>query len=307
MDDDKLHFRLGSAVDCLLTTPETWNDTFASITVSRPSGYMPTFIGALPKGLKATSNKELYREAYEKAGYRMNIDTVISRLWGIPENNEFYEAISSIKEGMVVLSKDELEQVTKIVECLRGNPFVHPYFYKTNVAHEIHKQVAIYFEYEDLECKALLDGYLINHDTKEIIPYDLKTTSKSVYAFEEAYLQWGYYRQCSFYELALKSKQSPIKELLDDGYTLQDYLFIVAETKPTSSSPAIIYQTSFYDRRRGLDGGYVGKRYYPGINNLISDYKWHLKEDNWEMPPQLWTSKGVRQLRVFESHSECET
>ena len=160
-------------------------------------------------------------------------------------------------------------------------------------------QIPIYFNYKGIECKALLDGILIDHHDKTIEPFDLKTTSKSVFDFTDSFLQYGYYRQCAFYEQALLSDESPIKHLLDEGYKLLDYIFIVTETNVKSTRPAVIYKTTELDRLVGLKGGLSKGRHYPGVDNLLSDYIWHTQNDYWDMPKFLLESRGIITLNIF--------
>ena len=210
----------------------------------------------------------------------------------------------NIAENVTILSKDEYESVLKAQELILANEFLYKYFKKTSIELEIMQQIPIYFEYKGEKCKALLDGLLIDHKNKTIEPYDLKTTGKSVYDFPQSYLMYGYYRQCALYELALYSDASPVKEYLDAGYKMLDYLFIVVETKKSSSHPAIIYVTDERDREVGLDGGYIGKKYYKGINQLIDEYKFHRDNNYWDLPMDLLENQGRIQLNIFDEFIE---
>lgn len=140
---------------------------------------------------------------------------------------------------------------------------------------------------------------LVDHKNKTIQPFDLKTTGKSVNEFPQSFLDWGYYRQCAFYETALYSPESPYRDLIDEGYQVLDYLFIVTETTPKSTRAAIIYETSKQDREAGLKGAYLDNRYYPGIDSLIEDFKWHAKYQIWDMPRTLYESEGKVKLNIF--------
>ena len=72
-DDDKKHFRIGSALDSILTDPERFPEEFCVSYESRPGGLMGVFIDKLPSNLTEESDIELYREAYTKAGYKAKI------------------------------------------------------------------------------------------------------------------------------------------------------------------------------------------------------------------------------------------
>lgn len=184
----------------------------------------------------------------------------------------------------------------KCVDTIRANEFVRKYFVNTDPDKELLHQVPIYFDYildeQVHECKALLDGILIDHKARTIQPFDLKTTGKSVWEFSSSFLHFGYYRQCAFYEEALYSTTSPVRKLLDEGYEMLDFIFIPVETKSDSYNPALIYRTSPSERYCGLNGCSLGERYYPGINDLIRAYKWHTDNDYWELPKSVYDSGG---------------
>ena len=249
------------------------------VDVNRPFGLMGKFIDNLPKDLSIISEESRYQEAWDKSGYKMKLSKIIEKFWENEEHIKYYKLTRNISDNKIVLSKDEFDSVTKARELIYANSFIHKYFFNLGSHIELLHQVPIYFTYLEEKCKALLDGVLINHRTRTIEPFDLKTTGKSVYDFPSSYMQFGYYRQCAFYELALKSEDSPVKKYIDEGYEILDFVFIVVESKVTSSHPAIIYVSSQKDRECGISGGVVGKRRYKGINQLIEEYK-YCKENN---------------------------
>jgi len=89
-DEDKVHLRLGSAVDCLLTTPDKWDDLFIVGDVYKPYGMMYKFIVHLPAGLDPESPLDLYEEAYQKAGYKKSLGWVVEQLWSNEKNSAYY-------------------------------------------------------------------------------------------------------------------------------------------------------------------------------------------------------------------------
>ncbi len=270
------------------------------IDVVKPSAIMGKFITALPKGLTPYSSVDEYKYAYDKSGYKMPIDWVIANFWKTADAVAYYQASSNKDSGKTLLTKDMMEGVMKAKELLLANEFTYPYFYNSRVETELMHQLPIYFKYKGFECKALLDGVLIDHKEKTLEPFDLKTTGKSVWEFRDSFLNFGYYRQCAFYEQALLSEESPVKPLLDEGYKLLDYLFIVSETNVKSTRPAVMYRTSKQDRIAGLNGGEINGVKYPGIHSLIEDYSWHTHNNYWEMPRALFLNGGVEDLNIFK-------
>lgn len=286
-------------MDCLLTSPERWEYDFVSIDAKRPYGLLGKFIDKLPTGLTVESDISNYEEAYTDSGYKMWIDKVVDKFWQNEEAVKYYKLTKDLGDGITVLSSDEYETVQKTHELIMANEFIKPYFIQDDPNIELLHQVPIFFRYMDEDCKALLDGIKVNHSAKTIEPFDLKT-SRAVYDFGISFLQYGYYRQAAFYEIAIHSEESPVKHLIDAGYEVKDFVFIVVENKISSSHPAIIYETTNDDRTCGVHGGWIGLKYYKGINELIEAYKYHREHDYWDLPLDLLKNKGRIVLNVFD-------
>lgn len=290
--------RIGSALDCLLTDPDRWDSEFIVLDIEQPTGKIGKFVSSLPPGITKQSPLEDFQAAYEIADYNRSLEWVVDFFWKTPEAHSYYNS-KQISEGKKLLSVSEYLGVMKAKESIMENDFTSRYFFPQFVQHELLHQTPIYFNYENVECKALLDGILIDHKEQTIQPFDLKTTGKSVYEFRESFLFFGYYRQAAFYEVALKTPESPISSYLKRGYKLNDFIFIVVESSKDSLNPAIIYQTTPFDRYCGLYGGVINKKTYKGVNRLIEEYLFYSENNLWDLPKDLLESQGRLVLDVF--------
>lgn len=292
-EDEKIHFVKGAALDCLLTDPDRWDKDFMRVDGTRPTGLLGKFVNALPPGLSRFSALEEYREAYEAAGYKKSLLWVVDNFWNSPEVVEYYLAKNGDEvDGRILITNEIYDSVKRGKDLLLG--FQHTREYLVSAVHnELQFQIPIYFRYRGQDCKALLDGLLIDHRDRTIKPYDIKTIGKPVTTFPSSFLEYGYYRQAAFYEVALMSEESPIKDLLEDGYRLDDFRFLVTEVYYKATRAPIIFETSQADRRKGIEGGRVNNIQYQGIDNLLDDYVWHTTNDLWEMPRSLYESNGV--------------
>lgn len=295
-NDDKPYFRIGSAVDCLLTDAERFDKDFEVVDIVRPPEAMVKFIHNLPKGLSQLSSPEDYKAAYEASGYKISLDKIIEKLWMVPQNKLYYEYLSRDRE---IITRDEYDKIITIRNTVLNNETTRGYFIPQSLTIELLHQVPIYFTYKSVECKSLLDGIKIDHEHRTIEPFDLKTTSRSVYEFQGSFVTYNYYRQSAFYDLAVRSESSPVKIYLDEGYQLLDFVFIVAETRLDTYNPPIIYVTSKYTRHLGLSGGVdrFGKKIM-GIDNLIDQYVYCKDNDYWELPIALKESNLRVQLEL---------
>lgn len=295
-DEEKRYFRIGSAVDCLLTDPDSFDSEFVISDVKRPSGLMGPFVDALPKNITEESPIEDYQVAYDKSGYKSKIDTVISKFWSNPEFFAYYK--QKQETDKILLSKDEYDEVKYAIENIVFSKYTHEYFvntYDDNKKIERIFQKPIFFYYNKIECKALLDGILINHTDKTIQPFDLKTTMDA-YEFEKSFYLFSYFRQCAFYHMALQYMiQNEEEYLYLQEYKILPFKFIVSPKK--ENHPALIYEVSEEILNKGLDGAYYQGKFYPGLLKLLDDYNWHVSNNYWLTRRDIYENDYVIKLK----------
>ena len=115
-------------------------------------------------------------------------DTVVNKI--LAEGSAYLEKLKLEETGKVLVSNQEMNQLHHI--CARIKEVLTWNFYKEGFlgevimtpAHgepgddvEILNECAIAFEYNDIECKSLIDILLVNHTRKTISIVDLKTTN----------------------------------------------------------------------------------------------------------------------------------
>ena len=64
LEEDSVSLRVGSALDCLLTSPSRWDADFRVLNVNKPYGLMGKFVENLPAGIKIDSPPLVFEEAY---------------------------------------------------------------------------------------------------------------------------------------------------------------------------------------------------------------------------------------------------
>lgn len=308
-DEDSTYLRMGSAVDCLLTQPDKWEEEFYVMEHDRPQGLMGKFVESLPLGLSIASLHDSYQEAYEASGYKVPIERVINWFWSNDSAVNYYNQRNEVlTKDVIILDKTEYERVSNAVSLIKENPYTLWYFLGDEPHIERLLQLDIYFEIKGVECKALLDGVVIDHKNKTIQPFDLKTTSKGVFSFENSFVSYGYFRQAAMYTEALHSyiKDRSLYDPDIEQYTLLPFKFIVVDSRQNSTSPALIYNTTNNDITVGLYGGKLkhSDTTVKGVYQLIDDYLWHTKEDKWLLPREIYESKGEVPLNVFYENSK---
>lgn len=224
---------------------------------------------------------------------------MIKRFWETPDAVTYYQENNGTSDK-ILLPRDEYDSALKAVELIKVSPYVASYFVNHRATQQLLHQVPICFELEGAEFKALLDGIKIDHEERTIEPFDLKTIGKSIYEFPSNYINFGYYTQAALYDYAIRTPQSPVFNLIDEGYTVKDFIFIVVETKNSSTNPAVIYTTSQHERNCGLEGGFINGKYYKGVYQLLEDYLWHERTNEWTYPREVYKNAGRIPLSLFQ-------
>lgn len=323
-DDEKRHFRIGSAIDTILTEGmDAFRKDFYVAPKKRPSGMMGIFIDNLPLDIDDESPEEAYQKAYEIAGYKWPITSVIDSLWKNDDNKSYFLA-RKLSDEKTVLTYDEFEEVMHAQKELLNSPFTRDYFINNDPDIEIITQVPIYFEMDGIECKALPDLIKINHKKKTITIPDVKTIGKPISRFKYSFMDYGYYLQAAWYTKALEELINmnnwktvgnmviPQKAWVHErnyelnerfsklsGYRITNFEFVVTETKPFYQNPAQIFEVSEEQLLRGWTGGTYNNKYYEGINDLWKAYNWHIEHDYWDMSMDLYLNQGRTTLNLM--------
>ena len=305
--EDKRHFRIGAALDCLLTDPDRWTKDFFIFNLNKPSGNMGIFIDNLPLFALNEENEpihnekmeviafkrdlSLYQEAYKKAKYKLPIGTIVQNFWSNDNFIGYYRAREQAN-GKTIISEDEYLEIENALEAIRQNPYAPTYFTS-------YTQVPIYWTdkatglYEEQSlCKALLDFVYVDEVNKVFTPGDLKTTAFSPEEFIDAFYKNGYFTQAAWYMHGLE-KSGVLKYYIDQGYTISPFTFIVA-SKKKNGMPALIYEVSEEVINIGKYGGTIelfGKeKTVKGCLQLFDDLTWHTQTNNYSAPRHVITA-----------------
>lgn len=210
--------RTGSAIDSYVTDPAFFSEKYViRPDVNEPTGQDKKIIEFLLIHSPDNSefSEELMQEAYAYAEVKQrNLDKVKEDLTKYKE----YIAFEFNARNKVVVSKEEHFNIVT-----RGKKIVK---YLSSYDNEILYQLPIYFKFNDVDSKALLDVVVIDHINKVIRPIDIKTyDGYPGYDFIDAriYGNFRYDIQAFWYTQALK-KQYPY-------YSILPFKFLVCSTK----------------------------------------------------------------------------
>jgi len=210
---------------------------------------------------------------------------------------EEYFNILKLGIGKQYITESEYNTAVNCVAALKSDfytqPFVDRKFDRKNV--EFLDKFVIEFQLEGIDFKGELDRVAINHVKKLITPIDFKTTGKSVNDFEYDFWAYRYDFQAATYSYGLV-RHPKIKALLDDGYTLDNFLYIAVE-KSLQNKPRIFKVTPQVDEV-GFNGGEVKGREREGLMQAIARYKFAVDNDAWDHPVEYYINKGFINITV---------
>lgn len=295
----KNHFDEGDAFDCLMTTPNEWEDKFFVSNANKPDGIVATIINDVVSKPFSRASLEESIEKYQYGGKNWKSHTKGLKILAYKEFiREKYQS-----NGKIVLSKEQYQKIRSMELLVKSH--LHTRWiqeYRNHPQIESKTQVPIVFEYRGIKCKVLLDEIFINHADKWVLPIDYKTIGDSVKMFPKSARQRRYDVQGAFYRLALNLTNSK-------DYTVLPFHFVVAST--TTGEAPLVYELSKHDEAIATIGGYyTGTDYIPadqdlgevdlmGINQMVDLYKWHKDNDIWDVDKYIYESNGLIQQNIW--------
>lgn len=172
----------GTVVDCLITTPELFNDKYLVKNIILPDGQFKQAIDKIWPDVELDS-MEIYK------------DNLIAAYWEISNNNwkndtvwnkfllckPYWDTLWEAKGKKLISYTDFLVYQQVATNLLTGK--TGRWLTADGLVETIEFQKAIYFDYEldgeVYECKALLDALRFNHVERTVRMVDIKTTGSS--------------------------------------------------------------------------------------------------------------------------------
>ena len=167
---------------------------------------------------------------------------------------------------------------------------------------EIIYQMNISFILEDIECKALPDIVIIDHENKTIQVVDLKTTSSYDHSVMSSFMKFGYDYQAAWYTLALKAVTQQAGPL--HGYTVSpSFLFVFIDT--VQGNEPVCVKMSETDVDCAINGGYRYGKKRKGIIDIFRDYVWHVNNDLWDYHRDYYENDGFIITDIYDNVLEA--
>lgn len=197
--------------------------------------------------------------------------------------------------GKQILDLDEITIINAIVDSLQENERTRDYFIDRREGSLIDYiyQHPIYFTYQEMDFKVLIDILEVNHIHRTLKVFDIKTLGDYTIRFPSSMRKFRYDFQVAFYTLAVNQwkKNNPAYK----SYTILNPAFIVETTKFAYQGNPLIFECSdqlidialygrklfstseHYDDRNILTSQPIQTSELYGILDTIKLYKWHLE------------------------------
>lgn len=297
------HFRVGGAIDTLLTDPAEYKNKYIVIDTYTPTGKMEVLCNRYIDyvGNQKLTRKEAFSQAYVDAKFSERSLKSTKEKFALLETRKYVtQRLASLKK--VALSKDESRDINKVVKLLKESKHTKRFFVMDNKNKnlEYYHQKAIVFRLKGRVCKGLLDILIVDHKNKTIEPCDLKTTGKSVLSFGQSFFKFRYYLQAAFYSEAVRQwvGQQKIAGIDLSSYKILPFKFVVAEKNPYNLP--MIFNVSEKDLEVGRSGGMYRGNPVKGYLQLLDDLTWHEKENYWEAHREIANRGFVSDISIFD-------
>jgi hypothetical protein len=302
-NDDNKAATTGRVVETLLLEPEEFDNRFhMSIVTSAPTAMMLDFVEALYKHSAAATNEDgvltrtfedICKDAHVDSGFKISLDAVLKKFIG-SDAEVYYKEIREVRsKGLTVVTSQDVENATKIVEELKTNDFIAPIVNLVKSSrYDVHNQLQVEgYEIDGHLFKSMMDKVVVDHEKRTVQVYDLKCTWSVENFYEEYYLYRRAYIQGYLYQQAAAFWAS---EMGFDEFTILYPKFIVCDS--TNYSSPLVYAMSDINMQDALNGFEHKGRQYPGVASIIEDLDWAIENDKWNISKENYINNGVVKL-----------
>jgi hypothetical protein len=152
-----------------------------------------------------------------------------------PECAEYYRLLCS-SNGKEVISQETYDIAFDTAAALRESPSTRAYF-GDNHGNGIERYYQLKFKdtINGIDFRCMADLIIVNHNKKQIIPCDLKTSGHHEWEFAESFLQWRYDIQARLYWRIIRDNLD--KDPYFKDFELLNYRFIVVNKE--SKTPLV--------------------------------------------------------------------
>jgi len=209
--EEKGHLIVGSGVDCLLSTPEDFDNIFFYKEIEKPSDNIMALAHIVLDSYKEDQVIDIESDDFKKRTHEKLANIKFykerakerwqddSRIKTITDKG-YFKYIEGIREarGKQIIDIGEKQTIYAIYNSLINNPTTSELF-KDKPNCDIYFQKPIYFTYRGIRCKAMLDRIEFNHKNRTIQYDEIKTMYDKTSNFNFPLKQFRYDIQIGWY------------------------------------------------------------------------------------------------------------
>ena len=231
------------------------------------------------------SQDEIKLEAYKKAyKNKKSNDKCIEEAEGlIMVYQDYLEYLSKSKDNKKVISFADLNTLKKIKNNIQEHKKANELLFNLSDKWECYNEFHINWECQNVQCKSLLDRVCFNFEEKKVILIDLKTTP-NVYDFKHSVDEFDYYRQLSYYIMAIFWYLENIKEVNPDDFDLEVYIIAIGKDKDNQIRVFNMFNETELTNRGKL------------LTNALKEISYHLTSNNWNYKKEYYEGNGIEEL-----------
>lgn len=288
LEGDYLEF--GDLLDCILLQPEQLGEKFYFEAVDKPTEQLLELADHI---ISLDNAEDLINDVIEVNNISLELN-----LFGNTKDTEkriikfntpkFWNYIRAKlnSRGKTVFSRDTETEAYMAVDILKNNPRTAQIF-NPNEDVEVINQLKLVAKIEGYEVKGMIDRVHIDHKTKTIYPFDLKSTEFRLVNFKKQFIKMKYYLQASLYSAMLAGF---IKYNYPD-YVLAEFRFIVYSKSDRNVAVFVVSDT-------WLNNGYFGfidykGDYIKGIAQLLKDYYYYITDNIYTVEREILESNEI--------------
>lgn len=272
---------LGSIVDGLLTDPDYEPLDHYTLSNIRLDLSGATHTSTLLNHIKDKSIMVIegydFTEMFEELGFKRP-----------PKLTDFFwQQVGLLNSEKPILHQSEYELALRMVETFKYHNYTKDIF-NPDLDIEVIDQAIIKFKINNTQCKSMLDRVHIDHTNKVIYPMDIKTGSPK--EFIDNFWNFKYYLQGGMYTMAVHSIVQTKEEFKD--YKVAPFEFIyVSRVNPNLP---LIYKMTDKFVQMAIEGWTgIGGREMKGVLDLVSDYKWYVDNNEFNLRRDIVENNGV--------------
>lgn len=280
---------IGSLVDDMVNEDIDINDIYFRYDGEKPTATLGKLTNIILDNYTKLPNKKEVLNIVKKNGYWSNTknEETLMQKFDIPAFWDYLKTMFNSKDKIIVTTNDFI-LADDLATTVKTHDFTKDLFKpKKNV--KVFYQIKFDIKYNNIIIKGVIDIVIIDYKNKTITLIDLKTGKDNALEFSNSFIKYRYYLQAAIYSKAFDFICDKFK-LNKKQFKLNPFEFLYISK---SEKIPILYKVSKKWNNAAINGFTTSYGYkYRGLDEIIDDVKWHLKNKVFDMPKNIYITKG---------------